>query len=217
MSDQEFFPLPPMMASRIAATDAADARQAVVDEAEAADERWHRARMAEVAEHAHQAATGYTSAELRESQQRVIDAHDAAGFDPAAPVGSRQHPELLLDGGSLTPTPHGAARRSSVLEPYLEDGPRPSTAAALLARSAAESAAMRPLLIDHYERELRRVGTSTRPSSTIPAPLPSADYTGALPVVSVATGGLAPAGRVLGLDRDLPMGSTRLAPQVADY
>jgi hypothetical protein len=93
--------MPPMMAAAVAANEANEARQAELDDLAREEDAEARRMMADHAESVHVAATGYTSAELRQAEQARIDALSAREYDPGAPAGTRQHPEVLIDGASL--------------------------------------------------------------------------------------------------------------------
>jgi len=94
-------PLPPWMAAATAAADEAEARQMIIDQAAEADEREMQRHMAVHAEHVHEAATGYSIAEVRQWQEQRNAAADERGWDPSAPLGSPQHPEPLCDGETV--------------------------------------------------------------------------------------------------------------------
>jgi hypothetical protein len=133
--------LPPAMAAAMLAAEEAEERQRLLDEAAAEDDQKTREHMADLAERSTVAMTGRTPAELRMLAENLTDARDAAGWDPLAPVGTPAHPEILVDGASLDPTPHRptptlaepAAARSSA--EYLD------TIEGQLARAQAEAAA----------------------------------------------------------------------------
>jgi len=93
--------MPPAMAAMVARHEAAEQLAAEVAEAAREDDRVMAARVAEHLDHQHEAATGYTSAELHAYAQARTDALGAIGWDPSAPLGSPQHPEPLIDGASL--------------------------------------------------------------------------------------------------------------------
>src|SRR5690349_8106230 len=90
------------MAAAVARQDAADQWEAQRAEAARADEVVMAARVAEHLAHQHEALTGYTAEELRQAQQARGDHLAAVGWDPAAPVGSPAHPEILIDGASVS-------------------------------------------------------------------------------------------------------------------
>ena len=94
------------------------------------------ARVAEHLAHQHEALTGYTAEELRQAQQARGDHLAAVGWDPAAPVGSPAHPEILIDGASVS-TMSGALPVEAARTRYAEV----TGADALLQRNAAEAAA----------------------------------------------------------------------------
>jgi hypothetical protein len=93
--------LPPAMAAMVARHEAAEQLAAELAEAAREDDRVMAARQREHLDHVHEAATGYTAAELHAYAQARTDALGAIGWDPSAPLGTPQHPEPLIDGASL--------------------------------------------------------------------------------------------------------------------
>ncbi len=161
-------PLPPWMAAATAAADEAEARQMVIDEAAEADEREMQRHMAVHAEHVHEAATGYSIAEVRQWQEQRNAAADERGWDPSAPLGSPQHPEPLCDGETVV-------RRSALLAPLAREDP--DSMSALLARNAALDAAWHSPPIVHQrqlalESEISRSGGSPPPRRAVSAQPP---------------------------------------------
>ena len=77
--------LPPAMAAAVAADEASEANSAQLEQFRAADEAVMAARMADHAERASVAATGYTPAELRQAAQARVDALAVIGWDASAP------------------------------------------------------------------------------------------------------------------------------------
>ncbi len=121
----------------MAATEAAGARQAELDAYARQDEAGVREVMRRHADHVQEAATGYTSAQWQAFQQARVQALADAGYDAGAPVGSAAHPELLVDGQTLTPM-RGPAVAAEAARARYEAA---SGVDAVLRRNAAELAA----------------------------------------------------------------------------
>jgi hypothetical protein len=101
--------MPVHMQRLVRESEARDANEAELAELARQDEAASRAIMARHAENVHIAMTGHTSSEWMAAQQQRATALAEAGYDPSAPLGSPQHPETLIDGGSLTPNSAQAA------------------------------------------------------------------------------------------------------------
>ena len=147
-----------------AAGEVAEVARGDAEAEEAAASAAVRRRMAEVTAHAFERATGHSPAEWQQAAQAAQDARDAAGWDPRAPVGSPAHPEVLVDGWSVSGSRGPAALEQAQRARYEQDG-----IAAQLARNQAEAEAWErdPVIVraralaagsSPAGRELRRSG-----------------------------------------------------------
>jgi hypothetical protein len=128
--------MPPAMAATVARHEAAEAAEAERAEAARVDEAVLTATVREHLDHAHEAITGYTPAELREAQQARIDALAAIDWDASAPLGSPRYPEVLIGGASVAGMAGSGAVEAARAKYEAVGG-----TTALMARNAAEAAA----------------------------------------------------------------------------
>ena len=159
--------MPVHMQRTVLASEARDANEAALAELARADEAASRAIMAAHAEHVSEALTGYTPAELFAARQHAAFALAETGYDPAAPVGSEAHPEVLVDGGSLTPSRGPAARAAAEASRYATVSGVDAQLAAC--RSESEHWARDPAI--RRQREISLRGQCARESAAGPGPV----------------------------------------------
>jgi hypothetical protein len=150
--------LPPLMRARIEENDVRELQEAAGEVARRAEEAESRAIMADHARKVTQASTGHSAEELLAARQAQLDYLASINFDPQAPVGSPQHPAILVGGEDLSAR---AAREQAAVSRYDATGIE-----AQLARHEAERAAwagptMRRVREAALEAEIRRGGASS--------------------------------------------------------
>jgi len=163
--------MPPAMAAMVARHEAAEQLAAEVEEARREDDAAMAARVREHLDHQHEAATGYTSAELHAYAQARTDALGAIGWDPSAPLGSPQHPEPLIDGASLASMSGLPAVQAAATRYEAVTGIDAELARAAAGRAEWDSPRFRRIREQSELAELQR--TSARPAR--PAPPPALD------------------------------------------